>query len=310
LSDIVVAATGRFGEGRVVVFGDTSPFQNGALARSYKFVDRTLRWAAWNSPLSRVWDNRLWIAAALTIFVLLIIRGRGGRGMIFLLGFLPVVSLVTVSITKFWAKNPPVSAAVGWLDTTHWNRFESTGWENDSLGGLQHNIFRGGFLPLTLWDYEDLAQGPPGLLVIQRPTRSLGSGEIDRLEGFVKRGGKVIFAAGWEDEKVATPVLERFGIQLSPTPLGPSQGSGPLGEPKFYRANPTSSTSEADTLEVLAEIAGYPVVVSRQVGEGRFVHIADSCFLYNKNLEGQEEFVVEENVEFLKQLFATLRSGS
>jgi hypothetical protein len=229
-------------------------------------------------------------------------------------GLLPLVMLVRLPAERFLDTPPPVNDDVGWVDVTHDNYQDATGWEDDSLGGLQYNLYRAGFLPLVLWEYDDLVAGPPGVLLIHRPTRAFTGRELDQLVDFIERGGRVVFAAGWEDRAIAGPILERFGLRVRKTPLGPSKGDGELGTPQFYRANPTAALPGEDEPTVLCEVAGFPVVVSRTVGKGRFVHIADSCFWYNKNLEGQppegskEPFVVMENIEFLKRLFARLKT--
>ncbi len=54
LGDIVLVAEGKWGKGKVLVFGDTSSLQNGALARAFTFVDGMLRWLAAKGDNGRI----------------------------------------------------------------------------------------------------------------------------------------------------------------------------------------------------------------------------------------------------------------
>jgi len=56
IGDLVLAAEDRLGEGSVVVFGDTSSFQNGTLAFSYNMVARTFRYLADCEPEGGRWS--------------------------------------------------------------------------------------------------------------------------------------------------------------------------------------------------------------------------------------------------------------
>ena len=117
----------------------------------------------------------------------------------------------------------------------------------------------------------------------------------------------MILTAGWEDREVATPILARFGLALDGIPLGRAEGQGRLGSARFYRACSVVDTGSQPPMDVLCQASGFPIAVRKSHGSGSFVHIADSCFFYNKNLEGQSDFVVEENVAFLRALLRELK---
>lgn len=307
LGDVVIAASGRVGKGRVVVLGDTSPFQNGALVKSYHFVDRALRWASWRSWAADLWDYRYAIAGLLTLLAAALAWPEPWRRLAPTLGLLPAVSLLHLPMDHLVDSAPPVADNVAWIDTSHGNFFDSTAWEEDSVGGLEFNLYRAGHLPLLLRDFGRITSGPPGLLVLMRPTRACSRSELGALQAFVERGGRVLLAAGWENRAAVGPLLERFGLALQPTPLGQASGESSLGRPRFWHACPTGASLGAATPEVLCTASGYPVVVRRRLGTGQFVHVSDCCFLLNKNLEGSQDTLRMENVEFLRELLSDLR---
>jgi len=44
LSDVILVAGAYYGDGKVIVFGDTTPFQNPALLQSYPYLHNVFAW--------------------------------------------------------------------------------------------------------------------------------------------------------------------------------------------------------------------------------------------------------------------------
>jgi hypothetical protein len=67
LGDIILVAEAKFDKGKILVFGDTSSLQNGALARSFTIVDDVFRWLA--TPQNHNWRHLQTLMGAITLLV-------------------------------------------------------------------------------------------------------------------------------------------------------------------------------------------------------------------------------------------------
>ena len=83
-------------------------------------------------------------------------------------------------------------------------------------------------------------------------------------------------------------------------PLGQAVGVAFGDSVKMADAYPLSG--DGPGIEDLITAFGYSVGKIVQHGQGGVVVIADSQFLYNQNLEGQNELLVMENVNFFRKL--------
>jgi hypothetical protein len=150
LGDIVLAAASYSGRGRAALFGDTSPFQNGALVLSHRLAARTLAWLS--SGGLPVWDHlRLWgfplVLLLAVLGVAFLIPGRTW-GMVYLV-MLPVIS---ISLWNLFPAGEPEQWSeqelrLAYIDFSHGQIFDVMGWEKYSIGGLEFNLMRNGYQP-------------------------------------------------------------------------------------------------------------------------------------------------------------------
>lgn len=304
LGDVALAAAAHWGKGKAVLHGDTSPYQNGTIIRSHSMINRTLRWLSndtWLSFIDR-WRGEL----------LLVLLGIAGTALVVLSFSQPVwmmtaMLLPALSVGVFamipgqggsqWQGGPYRQALI---DEGHGQLFDLMAWEPKSIGGLQYNLMRNGFSPRFVKSPTEIRKNRADLYVIFAPTRPYSSEEINALVRFAEDGGWILSAAGWNTYPSVRSLYDRFGIQLENVPLGASDGQAFNGVVKMADAYPV--TGDGEGVETLIESFGYPVGKVARRGSGGLIAIGDSQFLYCKNLEGQNEQVVMENVRFFREL--------
>ena len=304
LGDVVLAAAAHWGKGKAVIHGDTSPYQNGTIIRSHSMINRTLRWMADDSWLSFIdrWRSELLLILIGIIGTILIVLSFAQPVWMLTALLLPALSVGVFGMIpgdggSTW-KGPEYRQAL--IDEGHGQMFDLMAWEPKSIGGLQYNLMRNGFSPRFVDSPTDLRREDADLYIIFAPTRPYESDEIDHLVAFAEGGGWILSAAGWNTYPMVRSLYDRFGVRLENVPLGASDGTAFNGAVKMADAYPV--TGDGEGIQTLIESFGQPVAKVVTRGKGGLIAIGDSQFLYCKNLEGQNEQVVMENVRFFRDL--------
>jgi hypothetical protein len=304
LGDVVLVAAAYWGKGRVILHGDTSPYQNGTIVRSHSLINRSIRWTA-NTGWTRLLDrSRVWLLALLFVFAggAFVYLASRWSPMIFAALLLPVV---TVSV---W-KAIPGPRGTDWkgekyqiamLDNAHAPMFDGMSWEDKSVGGVEFNFMRNGYSMRFADSPGMIDEYKPDVYTIFAPTQPLSPGTVDRLVRYVENGGWVIVSAGWDLSQNVDELLDRFGLAIRNVPLGETAAEA-FGS-AFNMADAYPIVGDGPNIEEIASAFGFSTVKLARRGSGGLVAIGDSQFFYGKNLEGQEEFVVRENVDFIREL--------
>lgn len=307
LGDIPLAAECRYGRGKVLVFGDTSPLQNGALVYSHRFVENMFAWLS--RPQASAADLARRLVATLLIVAGMVLLAKRARMHSWL-------SLAAAAVLVGWALgavpakalDAPITAHnnIAWIDASHLERFSLNSWVDYGFGGLTYNLMRNGYSPLlvTDWDVSFLKRG--SLLILIAPSRSFSRSEVKSIRQFVGGGGHLILAAGWEDLSGSKELWDEFGLRVQQRPLGRVLVKQPGGDVRLYKG--WSIKVVRGDPEVLCSPWGYPAIVKLRIGKGSVVAIADTQFLLDRNLEGTQRYY-PENVDFLRRLFMQLKQN-
>jgi len=308
--DLPVVALAYYGDGRVIVFGDTSPFQNISVPFSWPFVARVFLLAGGRHQAAA--GALAALGAGLSVLLVLGALARGRlRPMAAVAAGLFAGCLVSAGATLRAAPRPiPEDPAIALVDAAHLNDVSLDLWEDESLSGLNVNLSRNGYLPLV--QRSDAADWLPAakLLVSISPRRPHAFREREVLRSWIAGGGHLVLGLGWDEKQPAMPLLELAGLDVAPVPLGPVPVLRKISddevfrrlqiEPHFARAWPITG-SQVGAAEVLYAEGQYPIVVSRRLDAGRFTLIADPLFLLNKTLE-EEGAAWLGNIAFLRTL--------
>lgn len=329
LGDIILAASSRYGKGKVLVFGDTSPFQNGVLTFSYRFVDRVFDW------LARIGDSQNSLIRTLIALLLLIpigyliarttkmsqeLKGKST----FILSCILAVSLALaissafqIPQTESYQTSPnPSFFKFAYIDRTHFEQYSQTGEADNSIWGLSMNLVRNGYIPMLMNEFSEQALFRSRLFVVIAPTKEFSSHELELLTQYMQTGGLVIWTAGWEDSEASNSFLSKFNFSLDSVPLGSAEVSIETKElqekyktleVQFFEAWPVLGGSKSK--KVFAEKWEHPIVVYEPIGEGGLLVIGDSGFLLNRNLESYRKNYKNGNILFLYELLKQFEKG-
>ena len=272
LGDLVLAAEQPFGQGRVVVLGETTPLHNEALAGSYSFVGRLLGYLAGrrSSPWA-IWRQLIALAALAAMVVLLAWRPVAWQMM--LTPSVLAAALMCCSATGYWSGRVLPDGRQGapnniaYVDASHLESYSDDLWAEHGVAELLRKLMRQGYLPLFAPDLEADRLERCGLVISIGPHRAFSPDERKAIYKFVEDGGTMICLVGAEDARPSAPLLADFGLRVphSPVPPGdnahepPPIGGGKYGltekgimQGPFYAAWPVESVGDpADQPEQL-----------------------------------------------------------
>ncbi|MFC2108420.1 DUF4350 domain-containing protein [Candidatus Bipolaricaulota bacterium] len=309
--DVVLAAVRHLGRGKVVLFGDTSPFQNSALGQSHEFTAAVVLWltnktGSWRMPCVGLLALLLVLAAALVL----------RRSTILFAGAVAVAVAVGIlcgdAILAPLDRTGKAEGPTALIDAAHGNLIRWEPLHDSGVEGLGINLARAGFLPFIY--HEGLLSPPPSphsVIVSVSPTRGFSPREAQDLLEWLAGGGGLIITTGWPQATVLRPFLAPLGMSIAPIPLGavrPDIVSLDV-QPELPSAWPLETTSEWRTLGSIEwDGVQYTVVAERAIGSGWIVVIGDHGVLLNENLEGKS-FAFVENIALLSHLLSRPRGG-
>jgi len=337
LGNLVLLAQARAGEGKVLVFGDTSTLQNGALLRSRDFARRIFAYL-----LSPVKETRTQVRTA----GLLLIAGAilawglsGGATGGLALG--AVALFIAAGFCQYrtatfgdglaytWSEATPPRAL---LDFSHSPRTPLNQTGGDGQWGLQNCLMRSGFLPQAMERWDEGRLYDARILVEIAPAKKFGGQEREAINRFMQGGGLVMLCCGMEEFDGSKSLLKEYGLEPIYVPLGPAElDSTPITLPvigdttdrvtenfitlHFHKAwqieasNPLAEMllSLVDTSRT--EIISRPVVAYVGVGKGGLLYFSDTDFLTNRNLESPSGDYYEDNILYLRYLLMKFADG-
>ncbi|HEV2969429.1 MAG TPA: hypothetical protein VGY55_05505 [Pirellulales bacterium] len=256
LGDLVLAAEQPWGEGRVLVFGDTSTLNNGIVIGSHPFAARLLAYMAGNgktswAPLREAAGG---ILAALLI-VLLCWRPSALRAAAVaaaLSASLAICVAMTAAATELLPGKPaggdsvpketdksaaaatssagqplPVTNDLAYIDYAHLGSFSEEITRPEGIFGFEYALMRDGYLVLTLYDvtYERLSKA--GLFATIGPQRPFTGAERQAIRRFVEEGGIFILMAGYDRSAASGALLDDFGFKIGAIPPNLPKGTEP-----------------------------------------------------------------------------------
>jgi hypothetical protein len=301
LGDLVLAAEVGYGQGHIVVLGDTTPLGSVNLMTTMPFHARLLDWMT--SRPAEGWHLVLrngWLAT-------LILFGAGycllrGRSQTLLAAAALVLGLALYCTTYV---NERTSAPllprgpIAYVDASHLERFDRTLWEDTSIGGLDYSLVRNGALPLLLRQVDAGALRQAKLLVIVAPGQPFSHRKVQTIAEWVENGGRLLVSVGWEEGAASESLLSVFGLKVDNIPLGPAEVERAAGLVRFHEAWPVAS--ERNDVRTIVQSYGYPLAVYQPWGKGGVVLIGDSQFLLGGTLEGETSFQ-EGNILLLRDI--------
>jgi hypothetical protein len=292
LGDIILSAATYYGNGKVIVFGDTSTFQNSALPYSYNFIHNIFSWLSSEQSilvkLTQIGISIILLFAALLLYFIT-------RKTSIPIAIFPVI--VSLALITSMLVNPilfpemQISGNVVYLDASHNDRFNLESYTDDSINGLIQNLNRNGYLPLILEEFSPKKIKESKILIFNAPTKSFNPDEIKYLMQYMSNGGIIILATGYPDKEAANTLLEKFNLDIINIPLGPIPYIGENlevyeNEPRFVDSWPiVFNENQGQSYYNFTWEINYHLMVFVKQGKGGLLLISDSQYLLNKNIE-------------------------
>jgi hypothetical protein len=308
IGDLVLVAEARYGAGRVLVFGDTSPFQNGALVSSWAFAQRVFLWLTGSPRHVPLWVN-LTLAAAGIALLLLVSKSPGSSAYAYIAVAAGIA--IAAAVTGRLSNLPPpprIDVPKAIVDFSHGERFDQLTWYDDCVGGLEFNLMRNGYSAHIMREFSERFVLESQVLVVIAPSIPFSRREIETIDEFMETGGLLILSTGYEEKDRSEELLSGFGASIENVPLAHFEVEIFGQTVRFAEAWPIEI---ADPEAVaLAHHPDYilPVMAFIPRGEGGALLIGDSQFLLNSNLESLKEWH-EGNIMFLREVLTRHRSG-
>jgi hypothetical protein len=334
LGDVALVAAREYGSGRVLVFGDTSPFQNGALVGSFDpFVQNVFGWL-----FERRSTVPAFVAAHTAMILGFLIGPLALLGLFYRRSLSPAaVSILSVafsvgvfanchryeSVAKRHDWAPLATRPVAWIDYTLVPRIPLATPEPDGTLGLTLNLIRDGFFPLSLRDPSPDVLEKGKVLFLLRPSRRIEEPLLQRFRSFMRTGGLIVLACGYPDKAPPGALLRSCGLDVADVPLGPVPIVDRQADlPQFVDAwpimlckdekppnTPGDSRDAGPSYKILYEKNGLANVVFARVGAGGLLVVGDGRFFGDANVESVEVFH-KGNIRFIQTLLQTLSRSS
>jgi hypothetical protein len=338
LGDVILAAEQPFGQGKIVVFGDTSGLTNGLTIGCHEYTSRLYAYLTDGSrgalPAWRLWCG---LVALLGLAALSIARPRPVALVATAIGLSVSLATCTAITNRAWqylpdgrylpGGQPRVPNNLAYIDASHLGSYSPESWRSEGLMGLAMTLMRDGYLTLHLSEMTAERLARARLLVSVAPAKPFRREERAMIENFVRNGGIFISTVGYEERGPSRELLADMGFHIGlrpeeellrrdPQPLGHFKapffnGGTYLAYVRFFAAWKVVC-DDPNRLPISFSQFGDEVIVMRRVGLGLVVVVGDTFFATNKNLEneGGEPFEGKrENALFWRWLLALLRNG-
>ncbi len=315
LGDLVLAAEQRFGNGRIVVLGDSSPLHNFVLPSAYLFTGRLLGYLA-NQPGSpqAVWRQLLGLLAIAGFVGLLAWRAAAERIAVAAVVFAASLALCLSSVHRSAMVLPtgePTDSTgrLAYIDASHLEAYSSNTWGRLGVGGLTRTLMRNGYLPLLLPELTSQRLAQADLLISIGPSGRFTMADRRAIGEFVRGGGTFILMAGSEASRPCQELLDDFDFDVPPSPVPPGKAvlePEPLaygldhygGLINYLDLGDYSVAMHLDSpwkIDCFAEGSnviqfsedGDGIIIRSRAGKGSIVVIGDTLFAANRNLESE-----------------------
>lgn len=314
--DLVLVAGAFYGEGKVLVFGDTTSFQNPSIPEAHRFVYNVFEWLNGRDNSSFYLIKTIAsVILFLTYFGALLLLFRKTGFFITLSVILLATFIVVVVVNSCIVGEETIGGErLAYIDASHIEKFNIIGYNDGSLTGFMTSLGRNRYFPFIFTDFVSNRLSNYKILVLVTPTEAFSEEEVHEVEEFMREGGLVVLSCGYSTKDAVDLLLQDLCIDISDIPLGPvpyieENPDAFKDEPRFVGAYPIiyNGTDVEAFYNVTIENRTYTIVVFKHYGLGGMLFIADEQFLLDKNLEGAYDYW-PGNIEFLRSIFQKLEA--
>jgi hypothetical protein len=292
IGDIILAAATYYGEGKIIVFGDTSTFQNGVLPYSYSFIHNIFTWLKSEQTATTIFLQNAVSILLLIVAIIFIFsnRKKSFHKAIFPFAF-ALGLLISIIINPLIIHDMQISGNVVYIDSSHNERFNLEPFTEKSVNGLILNLNRNDYLPIILREFSVERIEKSKMLIFTAPSQSITPDEVEFLSKYMSNGGIIILATGYSDKLAVSNLLDKYNIDILDVPLGPfpyveENPEEYENEPRFVDSWPTVFDENiGQSYFNFTWYIDYHLMVFVKQGKGGLLLISDSQYLLDKNIE-------------------------
>ncbi len=287
---LILAADKRIGKGRLIVFGDTSSLQDGALTDSAQALWKLMRLSPTSLSVSPILFATGIILAMLLVSVAPLKRQIIGLG---------IVGFLTSMVVHFLDRDPvPLNIHDGAAFVADHAPVYPGVYSEEYLGKFFWLFMRKG-IPCVSVPLNEAIRQKPKKIVLAGPRLALTSTESDELEAYVREGGDLYVFQDWKDRNATQEFLARQGLRLSDQPLGGKSYSS-IASPTMLAKIPQNvasslsdlvidATSIEGDIEPIVKTYDKTTVGVKRVGLGRIIVSSDARWISDEVLGAQTQ---------------------
>ncbi len=312
LGDVILAAGSYYGNGKVIVFGDTSSFQNSVNMHSYRLVNNVFSWL--NSQKTNFIEI-LQVSIFLSLIFAIIILIKFFTKKSFFSFLLPVVLCLALifsnTINSIIIDENIMEGSIVYIDLSHGERINLNSFSSDyHINGLNVNLARNNLSSFLLDSFSKQKISKSKGLILIAPTEKFTEDENQFIEKYIYDGGLVILCTGFQEKNAVEGLLDKFDLDILNIPFGSFPWDSNKDDPGFVDVWPIKIENDNQTwsfYEYTEKNVTYHFVVFKKYGSGGFLLIGDSQFLINKNLESNSNYHLG-NINFLRNIIKEIKN--
>lgn len=294
VGDLVLASWRTVGRGRLIVYGDTSAFQNGALASTWfnqvmPLLDSCSEPSAWlDGGAVRV--TVLLIALCAAVIALAFNSLASGHAIAILAATLIAVPAHRLALRATATQSEVRASEMAIVDHSLLPRTGHYEIGMNDVGPLYVALQRAGLVAVKSDANQWWRRGTPRCVAVIAPTVPASDEWTANAISYVERGGTMLIACGPAEAVKLDALLAYAGIEVTRKSLG-SYGS--LLDETVYqgpRFRDAWELSCRPTVATLFEYDGVPVAAMSKTGNGAIVVIGDPKFFSSRNIERSGSF--------------------
>jgi len=287
------------GKGKLLLFGDSSPFLNQNLVYNARFLAGICRTMIQVTLLVSPFHQILLEMLIFGFFLAAYYYYRPHNKSLTLM----IIILLTTVLTQFVISIIDISpfsndSFANWvvISSGENNSISRDPFSPNSITALGLVAFREGLVPV-LSDWRSIPGRPHAIFII-KPEVALSKSDIEKLKEYSSNGTGVVLA-GDGDNVAFVNTAKRLGIDVTDDPL-PSLSDSNLSMFTAWRIEDIPNDAEA------IRIGEYCVGANLRSDNGKLVLIADGGFFLTRNLESDFGYDIENSI-FLRSLLVQMK---
>ena len=303
LGDLPLVAAVSYGQGRVVVFGDTSTFQPIGLLDSRVFRDRVFDFLVNGGHEPPI--TRLGLLALGLLCGAISIRHNGPR-FVFVWGVTLGFGFGT-ALGSHASVDREISRPIALVDSSLVPSVPSESFGDGASGGIGISLMRLGYQARFFEQASPDEFDDASLLFVIAPNRIPSPEYVNSARALMEKGGTLFLATSKYSAQAVEPLLALCGVAVNETPMGNAVLESNGIKLEFVEAWPLQARPETEghPPRIVASIGNEAIVMEKKVGKGRCVVFADERFFENENFE--DEYTAKDmNVIFVSGLLRQL----